>query len=467
MNSRDSVYGWEPIPPGLLNEDEIWEEQEEKEEANRKRKRSSREDDVANAQNIGQSSVEATMKRRRTSPSFDSIAEENDEENEGAGEAEDAEERAPASQPIQRAVSTNKGRTTRDTDRPRHPNQYTKRAAAAAAAAAETGASSESTSPGPSPHKTRAEGMRRSTRETAASSRTGTPAPGEHHGRRGDGTWALPEHLSHLAHLLPPGAGPEPLKVSMPTAKPGPKGANAHTGGTSGATRDPKTDRIIKASPQPFNVINLTESSTKIKYPGKRMTMGEMRKRVRNILEFVQRLQIESVDRERRMRFLGISRDQNSDSSAAAQNSSSASPAAANEQTQADKAANIAAAAIEKESETAEGVAPGSTEADLDRKPGESAAAKEEKVLEDVEMQVDEVAATRSTEVVDPVVVVAEQDLSDADHTNNTTSALAAFANLADTGSMALVDELTRELLAFQTRFGAGTAMALSSSLGY
>lgn len=29
MNSRDSMYGgWEAIPPGLLNEDEVWEEED-------------------------------------------------------------------------------------------------------------------------------------------------------------------------------------------------------------------------------------------------------------------------------------------------------------------------------------------------------------------------------------------------------------------------------------------------------
>lgn len=45
MNSRDSGYGWEPIPPGLLNEDEVWDdvrpkkEDEEGSSSGRKRKR--------------------------------------------------------------------------------------------------------------------------------------------------------------------------------------------------------------------------------------------------------------------------------------------------------------------------------------------------------------------------------------------------------------------------------------------
>lgn len=45
MNSRDSVYGWEPIPPGLLNEDEVWEEGEKEKEEMRKRKRVGRDEE--------------------------------------------------------------------------------------------------------------------------------------------------------------------------------------------------------------------------------------------------------------------------------------------------------------------------------------------------------------------------------------------------------------------------------------
>lgn len=49
MNSRDSTYGgWEAIPPGLLNEDEVWDDgakREEEDAAGRKRKRATRRDD--------------------------------------------------------------------------------------------------------------------------------------------------------------------------------------------------------------------------------------------------------------------------------------------------------------------------------------------------------------------------------------------------------------------------------------
>lgn len=48
------------------------------------------------------------------------------------------------------------------------------------------------------------------------------------------------------------------------------------------------------------------EAPTKIRYPTKRMTIGEMRKRVRNLLEFVGRVQGEEDKRAERARLLGL-----------------------------------------------------------------------------------------------------------------------------------------------------------------
>lgn len=485
MNSRDSVYGWEPIPPGLLNEDEVWdaEAREAHEEATRKRKRGGREEEnLPSHPTNGQSAIDAYPKRRRTSPGVETIDED--------GMEGEEEEEGSASQLSKRATASSQKRNAKDPDRPKHPNQYTKRAAAANAAASGT-----ETGPGPSPHKTRGDGTRRSTRDTAGSSRMGTPVPGESYSsRKNDGTWGLPDHLAHLSFLLPPGVGPELLKVSVPSSKSGPKGS-ASTG--SGATRDTKTDRIIKASPQPFNIINLTESTTKIKYPGKRMTMGEMRKRVRNILEFVSRLQIESVERERRMRFLGISRDP---SSGAITSGTSSEPKESQSRDE-DPAVAAAKAAREEEAKTAEGVAETKMEEaenndkDASVEEGKEAEqAREEDIsMKDVQGEKEGVTATESfaqetskvkneepvaetTEerttneeavpetpaIVDPVLI---DDNADSDPSNS--SGLAAFANIAGSSSMALVDELTRELLAFQTRFGTGNSAAMASALGF
>lgn len=488
MNSRDSVYGWEPIPPGLLNEDEVWdaEAREAHEEATRKRKRGGRDEENAPSHPTnGQTAVDGYPKRRRTSPGVETIDEE--------GLEGEEEEEGPASQPSKRVAASSQKRNAKDPDRPKHPNQYTKRAAAANAAASGT-----ETGPGPSPHKTRGDGTRRSNRETAGSSRMGTPVPGESSSsRKGDGTWGLPDHLAHLSFLLPPGIGPELLKVSVPSSKSGPKGS-ASTG--SGATRDAKTDRIIRASPQPFNIINLTESTTKIKYPGKRMTMGEMRKRVRNILEFVSRLQIESVERERRMKILGISRDPSSGAITSGANSEPKGSQSRDE----EPAVAAAKAAREEEAKTAEGVAETKMEEKDEKVHEQSAegvketeqAQEEDTSMKDVqgdteggnisesnlpaapeasEVKDEEPAANASEEkppneetaaeapaIVDPILI---EDNPASDPSN--LSGVAAFANIAGSSSMALVDELTRELLAFQTRFGTGNSVALSSALGF
>lgn len=48
------------------------------------------------------------------------------------------------------------------------------------------------------------------------------------------------------------------------------------------------------------------EQPSKVKYPGKRMTVGEMKKRVRSVLEYVGRIQVEEVARGERARMLGL-----------------------------------------------------------------------------------------------------------------------------------------------------------------
>lgn len=71
--------------------------------------------------------------------------------------------------------------------------------------------------------------------------------------------WSLPDHLSHLTSLLPTPV-PVPLKVPSVSVS------------SEGVRRDTKD-----------------EMPTKVRWPGRRMTIGEMRKRVRGILDFVGR----------------------------------------------------------------------------------------------------------------------------------------------------------------------------------
>ncbi|EJD52500.1 hypothetical protein AURDEDRAFT_111172 [Auricularia subglabra TFB-10046 SS5] len=85
----------------------------------------------------------------------------------------------------------------------------------------------------------------------------GSPAPQS-------ASWALPDYLQHLAHILP-GDTPAPLDVRE---------------GGEGVEQ---------------------ERSVRVKWPGKRMTIGDMNKRVRNIVEYVAREQAAAEQRRRRV----------------------------------------------------------------------------------------------------------------------------------------------------------------------
>lgn len=195
--------------------------------------------------------------------------------------------------------------------RPKQPNQYTyrKERAALAASAAGGGGSSNATarpnSPTPSPNKSGRRGGN-ALRESSVlgSSRAATPSLVNNAGSRGSaGVWGIPDHLSHLSHLLP-GSHPEPLLLQMPTTKGVTSGgvSKSHAGSSS-------NHHASRPSPHAFTILDLSEPPTKVRFPGKRMTMGEMRKRVRNISEYVTRTQLEAVERGRRLNALGISID--------------------------------------------------------------------------------------------------------------------------------------------------------------
>lgn len=344
MNSRDSAYGgWEPIPPGLLADGEVWDGVDDK-KGGKKRKRGLPEDHLdsaAGTPEAGEGAADATSasdasKRRRVSAGAaldqDGDAEMDEDEMSGAVDHTVAVSRDKSS----KKKKGNNQYTVREASvahdasasKPRHPNQYTYRnkdrngAATGAPNGQKTGSSSTSNltshSPSPSPSKGRAEHARRAAARDAGS-QVGTPAPGEsgYAGRSGHGTaatqWSLPEHLTHLAYLLPQAGGSrqDSSRSSGPAGESGlangstsasKKGSVSASGQTSSVPSPPAGASF----PTPFQVFSSIESSTKVRFPSRRMTMGEMRKRVRNIGEYVTRSQIEAVEREKRMKLLGI-----------------------------------------------------------------------------------------------------------------------------------------------------------------
>ncbi|KAF9241624.1 hypothetical protein BU15DRAFT_44726 [Melanogaster broomeanus] len=84
-------------------------------------------------------------------------------------------------------------------------------------------------------------------------------------------SWNLPDYLAHLAHMLPTGT-PRPLEVRSSGVGPGGRES---------------MDRTM-------------ERGVKVKWPSKRMSVGDMNKRVRALVEWVGREQAGALDRGRR-----------------------------------------------------------------------------------------------------------------------------------------------------------------------
>ncbi|KAF8161127.1 hypothetical protein B0H34DRAFT_746794 [Crassisporium funariophilum] len=85
-------------------------------------------------------------------------------------------------------------------------------------------------------------------------------------------SWNLPDYLSHLEEMLPTDI-PQPLEVRSTTGAPGPRGES---------------------------VERTMERGVKVKWPSKRMSVGDMNKRVRALVEWVGREQASALDRGRR-----------------------------------------------------------------------------------------------------------------------------------------------------------------------
>lgn len=85
-------------------------------------------------------------------------------------------------------------------------------------------------------------------------------------------SWNLPDYLAHLEPMLPTEA-PQPLEVR----------GSASTSGVGGESADHTVERGVK-----------------IKWPAKRMSVGDMNKRVRSLVEWVGREQASAQDRSRR-----------------------------------------------------------------------------------------------------------------------------------------------------------------------
>ncbi|KAI9618551.1 hypothetical protein H4Q26_012372 [Puccinia striiformis f. sp. tritici PST-130] len=97
--------------------------------------------------------------------------------------------------------------------------------------------------------------------------------------------WGLPDHLSYLDYLLP-SAFPQPLVI---------EGLSTDQNGSLSETNN-----------------KIYETPAKVKFPSKRTTIADLRKRSKHLVDYLQKVQIESSDREKRNELIAKSlRSQN------------------------------------------------------------------------------------------------------------------------------------------------------------
>ncbi|QRV94079.1 hypothetical protein RhiJN_22097 [Ceratobasidium sp. AG-Ba] len=248
MNSRDAAY--DEATQALLLTIQAEPEAEPEAQTNQKRKR----------KRTGDVDEEDLLKRKRTTLSPMSTT----SDRAPPAVAEDPVPPPPPPKPDPPAPSRGgKRRKDKDADadgKPKHPNQYTYRGTKAPPQS-KRGAANDS-----APYLSGS--TRRTAAAAAAADRAPSPSPLPT-------SWAVPDHLSHLADLLP---------------TPSPRGVAVRTGAGSELQ---------------------IEKNAKIRWPGKRTTIGDMRKRVRGMLEWVARAQAEAIDRAKRVEELERARAEN------------------------------------------------------------------------------------------------------------------------------------------------------------
>lgn len=291
--------------------------------------------------------------------------------------------------------------------KPKHPNQYTYRpkpgdkvkedVVVAAKKVATASPSKRATAAAAA--ATPAENHTTSRRAGISSARGGTPSgfnPFQNSLAVQNITWGMPDHLQPFSHLLP---SPQPVPLEIVTPRP-PKATLNHEPLAPGA--------------RPTHL----EPPTKVRFPTKRMTVSEMRKRVRNVLEYVGRLQVEEVNRVERAKILGIHQ--------------AATAAAPSQEEQVVEAT--------AEPKTGAGDAE-DVDMDADAKDGEPAP---------------EAPSVAAASADDPSTT--EQATPDAPAPPKPASSVSSKSNgdSSTSKSMQLMDELTRDLIRFQEMFEPG-----------
>ena len=217
------------------------------------------------------------------------------------GEGEDCEGQADGAESIEPSPAPNK---------PKHPNQYTYRPKPSGPVITPARRGGQGGTPAPAPAGPALHDH--GTRRAGALANGAREAPFVAVQSDGLG-WNIPDHLAHYASLLP---SPSPVLLSVRSPRPMANLAKSHflnyKYGPFSNTRDPTTGRLVMPTDGPERDVvgekgeTHTENPAKPKWPPRRMTTAEMRKRVRGMLEFVGKVQLDEDKRGQRRRGLGI-----------------------------------------------------------------------------------------------------------------------------------------------------------------
>lgn len=134
-------------------------------------------------------------------------------------------------------------------------------------------------------------------RKAKAQEREMTPLDG--------GGWGLPDHLGYLSYLLPTPA-PAPITVStirQDISVPG----SATFPPEDMMMRTPKKEPGSGTSGPALGTV--LEPATRVKFPGKRVTIADLRKRSKHLVDYLQKVQIETSEREKRSELINKSVD--------------------------------------------------------------------------------------------------------------------------------------------------------------
>jgi hypothetical protein len=214
-------------------------------------------------------------------------------------------------------VGSDSGTAQAPHSKPKHPNQYTYRpksvtqvqqAAVVPPPAVPTRRVPHATTPVPSlpPPAQHEHGTRR-----AGAIANGTIPPPPNTISVHNLHWYLPEHLVQYADILPT---PDPIALEARSSRnlsylPRNHFTNQKYGPFS-EDRDDKGKLILPEDPGSRevtgNMHTRLEPPARVRYPAKRITTAEIRKRVRNMLEYVSKVQSEEAKRKQRAEMIGI-----------------------------------------------------------------------------------------------------------------------------------------------------------------